>query len=133
MRDEVTSLIDHYATVTDGSRALHREAFDSLCVQLSLTPGELCYAIAREVAERFVAGRIDFDGGDFALNDLFWASGCSLNGLALEIFYAFEDGEVMDPRHPPGTVPWKELTLPRVLEALKADDESRTINSVPPA
>jgi len=129
MKDDFDALIEHYAKVTDGSSALLEEQFDVLCKKHAVSHDELCYAFAREVAERFVAGQIDFETGDFAINDLFWASRCSLNGFALEVFYAFEDGEVMDPRYPEGTVPWKDYTLPGVRAALKTDDELRGPNN----
>jgi len=125
MRSDFDKLLAHYATVTDGASALYRESFDDLCLKHDVSAAALSYAFAREIAERFVAGKIDFESGDFAINDLFWASDCSLSGFALEVFYAFEDGEVMDPRYPPGTVPWKDYTLPGVREALARDDESR--------
>ncbi|MGY0613454.1 hypothetical protein [Luteimonas sp. A501] len=126
MHSDLDTLLAHYSTVTDGSSALFKESFDALCLKHGVSSANLCYAFARKIAERFVAGTIDFDTGDFAINDLFWASGCSLNGFALEVFYAFEDGEVLEPRYPPGTVPWKEYTLPGVREALARDDELRT-------
>lgn len=125
MKDDIRELLDHYCTVTDGSSALWAETFNALCEKHEVSADEFSYAFAREIAEQFVAGRIDFDGADFAMNDLFWASGCSLRGFALEVFHAFEEGEIMNPRFPPGTVPWKDYTLPGVLLALKSDDESR--------
>lgn len=128
MKDDFTALIDFYSNVTDGSSALYQEVFDALCKKHAASPDEISCAFAREIAEQFVAGRIDFETGDIAINDLFWASGCSLKGFALEVFYAFEDGEVMDPSYPPGAVPWRDYTLPRVREALRSDDESRGAN-----
>lgn len=125
MQSDFDKLIAHYSTVTDGTSVLFQESFAELCSKHGVSTADLSYAFAREIAERFVEGRIDFETGDFAMNDLFWASGCSLSGFALEVFYAFEDGEVMDPRYPPGTVPWKDYTLPGVREALVRDDESR--------
>jgi len=125
MDSDFDNLLAHYSTVTDGTSVLCSESFDTLCLKHELSAEALSYAFAREVAERFVAGTIDFDTGDFAINDLFWASGCTLTGFALEVFYAFEDGEVMDPRYPPEAVPWRDYTLPSVREALARDDESR--------
>lgn len=129
MKDDFDVLIGHYSSVTDGTSVLFQETFDELCEKHSVSSAQLCYAFARDIAERFVAGEIDFETGDFAINDLFWASRCSLNGFALEVFYAFEDGEVMDPRYPPGTIPWKDYTLPGVQEALDKDDASRGPNN----
>lgn len=129
MKDDIYALLDHYCTVTDGSSALWTETFSALCVKHEVSADDFSYAFAREIAERFVAARIDFDSADFAMNDLFWASGCSLKGFALEVFYAFEEGEIMNPRFPPGTVPWRDYTLPGVHAALKSDDESRAANN----
>ena len=129
MHSDVEELLAHYSTVTDGSSVLFKESFNALRLKHGVSSEALSYAFAREVAERFVAGTIDFDAGDFAMNDLFWASDCTLRDFALEIFHAFEDGEVMDPRYPPGTVPWRDYTLPAVREALTRDDASRGPNS----
>ncbi len=125
VQSDIIELLAHYSTVTDGSSMLFEESYDAICLKHGVSSEDFCYAFAREIAERFVAGTIDFDSADFAINDLFWASRCSLEGFALKIFDAFEAGEVMDPRYPPGTVPWKDYTLPWVLEALAEDGESR--------
>lgn len=124
MHSDFDKLIAHYATVTDGTSALFRETFDELCSKHGVSAADLSHAFAREIAERFVEGKIDFETGDFAMNDLFWASNCSLGGFALEVFHAFEDGETMRPGDPQGTVPWKDYTLPGVRKALARDDES---------
>jgi hypothetical protein len=131
MKDDIYALLDHYCTVSDGSSALWTETFGALCVKHGISADEFSYAFAREIAERFVTERIDFDSADFAMNDLFWASGCSLKDFALEVFNAFDEGEGIDPRFPPGTVPWRDYTLPAVRAALKSDDESRAASSAP--
>ena len=124
MQRDIDEMLAHYSTVTDGTSVLFEESFDTLCLKHGVSSHDLSHAFAREVAERFVAGKIDFETGDVAMNDLFWASRCSLAGFALEVFYAFEDGEGTNPRHPPGTIPCKDFTLPAVLEALARDDQS---------
>ncbi|GAB2668815.1 hypothetical protein [Arenimonas aestuarii] len=128
MQRDFDKLLAHYATVTDGSSVLFVESFKDLCHKHGVTPDVLSHAFAREVAERLVSDRIDFETGDFAINDLFWASDCSLTGFALDVFHAFEDGEVMSPHYPPGTIPWKDYTLPALREALARDEESRGPN-----
>lgn len=128
MKGDFDAILDHYANVTDGTSVLFEETFEALCNKHVVFPDQLCYAFARDIAERSVSGRIDFETGDFAINDLFWASGCSLKGFALEVFHAFEDGEAMDPRYRPGTLPWRDYTLPQVRAALEKDDASRQLD-----
>lgn len=132
MKDDIYGLLNHYCTVTDGSSALWTETFSALCLKYEVSPDEFAYAFAREIAERFVGGQIDFDSADFAMNDLFWASGCSLKGFALEVFYAFEDGEGWNPRNTAWTIPWRDYTLPGVREALARDNNLRGIEPKDP-
>ncbi len=93
MRDDVIKLIDHYATVTDGSSALLRADLLAICNNHAVTETEFCNAFAKELAETFAAGQIDADGSAFAADDLHDAADYSLSGFARSVFVALEYGE----------------------------------------
>ena len=90
MKQIIDKLIQHYATVTNGESALIREKLLQICEIHEISVPEFCDIFARSLGAAFAAGEIDADGAAFAADDLNFASDFSLDGVALEVFYALE-------------------------------------------
>ncbi len=90
MKQVIDKLIQHYATVTNGESALFREKLLQICEIHEVSVSEFCDIYARSLGAAFAAGEIDADGAAFAADDLHFASDFSLDGIALEVFYALE-------------------------------------------
>lgn len=86
MKQAIENLLRHYATVTNGESALFEETLQQISDIHGVSIAEFCDAFALAVAERFVAGEIDADGAEFAMDDLSFSADFSLPAFARAIF-----------------------------------------------
>ena len=93
MEDSIARLLDHHATVTDGSSALLRADLLSLCHQLAVSELHLCDVFAQELASRFASGNLDAERAAFAADDLHVAADFTLPPFARRVFDLLEYGE----------------------------------------
>ena len=90
MKDSIARLLDHYATVTDGSSALLRTDLLTLCQQHSVSEAQFCDAFAEELARRYADGDLDADRAAFAADDLHHAADFALPMFARRTFDLLE-------------------------------------------
>jgi hypothetical protein len=90
MKDSIARLLNHYATVTDGSSALLRADLLALCQQHALSEPQFCDAFAQELASRYASGDLDADGAAFAVDDLHEAADYTLPPFARRVFDLLE-------------------------------------------
>ncbi|WP_211251955.1 hypothetical protein, partial [Arenimonas malthae] len=93
MKDSIARLLDHYATVTDGSSAFLRADLLILCEKLGVSEPQFCDAFAQELASRFASGKLDADRAAFAADDLHVAADFTLPPFARRVFDHLEYGE----------------------------------------
>jgi hypothetical protein len=90
MKDSIARLLNHYATVTDGSSALLCADLLALCQQYAVSEPQFCDAFARELASRYTSGDLDADGAAFAADDLHEAADYTLPPFARRVFDLLE-------------------------------------------
>ena len=90
MKESIARLLDHYATVTDGSSVLLRPDLIGLCKQHAASEPQFCDAFAHEILRRYAVGDLDADGAAFAVNDLHEAANFILPPFARRTFDLLE-------------------------------------------
>ena len=113
---QISALVEKCAT--DRPNPLMSTDINDICVRHSVSRKDFYDRFARYVATEFAAGRLSYEAGDAAMNDLFGHSEHELQGFAWAIFLAFDEGEFLHDGDPPDIDNPKIYTLPLVLEAL---------------
>ncbi len=93
---------------------------EALCAIAGGSRSAVLDSTARIVAERFLAGSLDFPTADAVANCLF-AYGASVGDvpdLMHSIFLAFDAGELVHSGDPPSTDPVANYTRPQLIAAL---------------
>ena len=90
MKDSIARLLDHYATVADGSSALLRADLLVLCQRHAVSVPRLCDAFAHELASRYASGDLDADRAALAADDLHEAADYTLPPFARRVFDLLE-------------------------------------------
>ena len=90
MKDSIARLLDHYATVTDGSSALLRADLIALCQRRAVSEPQFCDTFARELASRYASGDLDAERAAFAADDLHAAADFTLPPFARRVFDLLE-------------------------------------------
>jgi hypothetical protein len=90
MKQAIDQLVAHYTTVVTGESGFFPEALAQLCFVHKVTVAEACDAIARDVAEKYVAGELDADRAAFAADDLHHAAEFELTGFARKVIEILE-------------------------------------------
>ena len=90
MKQSIDQLVAHYETVTTGESGLFAETLAQLCAAHGVSVAEVCDAVARAIAEKYVAGELDAEGAAFAADDLHHAAEFALPAFALKVFDALE-------------------------------------------
>ncbi len=84
------TLLDQYATVTDGSSALLRADLLALCQKHAVSEPQFCDTFAQELASRYASGDLDADRAAFAADDLHAAADFTLPPFARRVFDLLE-------------------------------------------
>lgn len=95
---------------------LSTEPMGTLCDSMGITLNEFYERYARYVALEFLAGRLTYEQADSAANDIFGHSEHSLEGLAWEVFQAFDEGEYHHSEGSRDVDPVQAYTVPMLLE-----------------
>lgn len=90
MKDSIARLLDHYASVTDGSSALLRADLLLLCKKHSVSETDFCDAFALALACRYASGTVDAESAEFAADDLHEAADFILPPFARRVFDLLE-------------------------------------------
>ncbi len=90
MKDSIARLLDHYATVTDGSSALLRTDLLALCRRHAVSELQFCDTFAQELASRYASGDLDADRAALAADDLHAAADFTLPPFARRVFDLLE-------------------------------------------
>ncbi|MGB3746580.1 MAG: hypothetical protein WA961_00140 [Rhodanobacter sp.] len=90
MKYSIARLLDHYATVTDGSSALLRADLLAFCQKHAVSESQFCDAFAQELALRYACGDLDADRAAFAADDLHAAADFALPSFAARVFDLLE-------------------------------------------
>ena len=90
MKDSIARLLNHYATVTDGSSALLRTDLLALCQQHAVSEPQFCDAFAQELASRYASCDMDAEIAAFAADDLHEAANFALPPFARRVFDLLE-------------------------------------------
>jgi hypothetical protein len=95
---------------------LNAEPLNAICNEMGIKLTEFYDRYASYIAVEFLAGRLTFEQADSVANDIFGHSEHSLEGLAWDVFQAFDEGEYYHSEDSRDMDPVQTYTVPMLLE-----------------